>query len=367
MLCADGIISEATIHESSLNMDTRIKISVIIPVYKVEKYIHQCVDSVLGQTYPNLEIILVDDGSPDRCNQICDEYANLDRRVIAIHQPNTGAGFARENGIKASSGDYVLLLDGDDWLAANAVEKCIQAVMSNESTDLVVFSFVKELPNRSIPVSLQSQAIGGQMGEDFHRRLYGPIGEELNYPGALDHVGVCWGKLYARKLTTAGRAFDLKVIGSAEDVMFNIYALRQCKNIVYLDECLYHYRKRTDSVSATNRPNLVNQWDILFQEMEISIQKLGGGKKWRDALSNRIALSVLGIGMNELTSKEHDTVRKISEIKRYINTDRYRKACSKLDIRMLPLPWKVLLFFSKYRCAVCVYLILYSIKILRTL
>lgn len=348
-------------------MNKRIKVSVIIPVFRVEKYIRQCIDSVLNQTYANVEIVLVDDGSPDSCPQICDEYANLDNRVLVIHQQNEGVGYAREKGVVNSSGDYILFLDGDDWLDASTVEKCVHSVEANENTDMVVFSYVKEMPDKSAPISLRSQAIGEQSGTEYHRRLYGPIDEELRYPGSLDHVGVCWGKMYARKLAVEGRAFDLKVIGSAEDVLFNIYALRKCKNIVYLDESLYHYRKRTDSVSATYRPNLVKQWDKLFQEMEFSIQNLDGGEKCRIALSNRIALSILGIGMNELASKVHNVVRKISEIRMYINSDRYRKACSEFDAKSLPLPWKVLLFFSKQRCAFCVYLILFAINILRTI
>ena len=92
------------------------KFSIVIPVYKVEKYLHQCVDSILGQSYQNFEVILVDDGSPDRCPEICDEYVKLDSRVRVIHQQNAGQACARNAGIHVSLGEYVLCIDSDDNL-----------------------------------------------------------------------------------------------------------------------------------------------------------------------------------------------------------------------------------------------------------
>lgn len=91
-------------------------LSVIIPVYKVEKYLRQCVDSVINQTYKNLEIILVDDGSPDNCGKICDEYAEKDKRVKVIHQLNKGLSGARNTGTEQASGEYIAFVDSDDWL-----------------------------------------------------------------------------------------------------------------------------------------------------------------------------------------------------------------------------------------------------------
>ena len=91
-------------------------LSVIIPVYKVEKYLRQCVDSVINQTYKNLEIILVDDGSPDNCGKICDEYAQKDRRIKVIHQENQGVSAARNLGTKLAQGEYITYVDSDDWL-----------------------------------------------------------------------------------------------------------------------------------------------------------------------------------------------------------------------------------------------------------
>ena len=95
-------------------MNTTPVFSIILPIYKVEKYLHQCVDSILGQTYKNFELILVDDGSPDRCPQICDDYASKDARVKVIHKENGGLSDARNNGLLHAIGDYVFFIDSDD-------------------------------------------------------------------------------------------------------------------------------------------------------------------------------------------------------------------------------------------------------------
>ncbi|MBR6101082.1 MAG: glycosyltransferase [Ruminococcus sp.] len=115
-----------------------ILVSAVIPVYNAEKYLAECVDSVLSQTWGNIQVILVDDGSPDNCGMICDEYAEKDSRVTVIHQPNGGASAARNAGIRAAEGKYVLFLDSDDRITPDAVEK-LTAFAEKECTDIVLF------------------------------------------------------------------------------------------------------------------------------------------------------------------------------------------------------------------------------------
>lgn len=97
-------------------------ISVIVPVYRVEKYLKECLDSILAQTYHNLEIILVDDGSPDKCGEICERYAEIDERIFVIHQKNAGLSVARNEGLSASHGEYIMFVDSDDWIEDTVIE-----------------------------------------------------------------------------------------------------------------------------------------------------------------------------------------------------------------------------------------------------
>ena len=121
-----------------------IKVSVIVPVYKVEQYLKECVDSIVGQTYPDIEIFLVDDGSPDACPKICDEYAAKDNRIKVIHQENAGLSQARNAGIKAATGDYLLFVDSDDKFAdCGVVQKLVEFLQTNESTVTYCCSIAK--------------------------------------------------------------------------------------------------------------------------------------------------------------------------------------------------------------------------------
>ena len=116
-------------------------ISVIVPVYKVEKFLNRCVESIVNQTYKNLEIILVDDGSPDNCPKMCDEWAQKDKRIKIIHQKNSGVSSARNNGIKQATGDYIAFVDSDDWIEPETYESVLNLALS-ENADLTFFKYL---------------------------------------------------------------------------------------------------------------------------------------------------------------------------------------------------------------------------------
>ena len=116
--------------------------SIIIPVYKVEEYIHKCLDSVVCQSYDNFECIVIDDGSPDNCGRICDEYAMLDRRFNVIHQKNSGVSSARNVGIENSRGEYLLFVDSDDWIEKETLELLYKEIFKNKP-DVIVFGYTE--------------------------------------------------------------------------------------------------------------------------------------------------------------------------------------------------------------------------------
>lgn len=170
-------------------MDTQIryksdmlKISVVIPVYKVESYLHQCVDSVLSQTYENIEVILVDDGSPDSCPEICDQYANADTRVKVIHQKNGGLSAARNAGVQCASGNYLAFLDSDDfWNDRTALERLVCRLQITNA-DVLNYSYVK------------CDESGGEITKQFDNEAAMPTGlkniqEQLAYAKRAEHYG----------------------------------------------------------------------------------------------------------------------------------------------------------------------------------
>lgn len=115
-------------------------LSVVVPVYKVEPYLDRCVESIVNQTYSNLEIILVDDGSPDRCPQMCDEWAKRDGRIKVVHKQNAGLGMARNTGIENAAGEYICFFDSDDYVALDTIEKAYRLAAA-EKSDIVLFGY----------------------------------------------------------------------------------------------------------------------------------------------------------------------------------------------------------------------------------
>ena len=338
-------------------------VSIVVPIYNVEKYLEQCVESLVKQTYKELEIILVDDGSKDNSGVICDSYVERDARVKVIHKFNGGLSSSRETGINAASGDYIMIVDGDDWIDADTIEECVNCIANDPDLQCVLFSYIKEYPNKSIPVRVMenSQLFLDDKAEDkIYRRLFGLSNSELNHPERMHNIESCCMKLYSRKFAQKGRYFDTDLVGSSEDALFNMYALDGLKKAYYLDKHFYHYRKVKESLTNSFRPRLVKQWSNLFDIMNMIIKEKDLGNEYEDALKNRIALSIVGIGINELGNRQNNFYKHIKNIKKYIRNPRYVEAVNQLELSRMPIAWKVFLWACKWKISVLVYIILYA-------
>ena len=126
-----------------------MKVSIIVPIYNVERYLEPCIESILSQTYENFELILVDDGSPDQCGIICDKYATQDSRIKVIHKENQGLGMARNTGLDYATGEFVCFVDSDDWLEPYAIEYWIRA-QRNYDADIVMCNYQKRNDNKEV-------------------------------------------------------------------------------------------------------------------------------------------------------------------------------------------------------------------------
>ena len=212
------------------------KVSIIIPVYKVEKYIDQCLESVTSQTYSNLEIILVDDGSPDNCPEICEQWKRRDDRIRVIHQENQGVSCARNAALKAMTGDYILFIDSDDWIAHTMVEKLVGGMESAENVDAVFCGLFE----------------ADELGQIRTDVAYFPGGVVDRNEGAAQIFGeyrtAPWNKMFKVELFLHEIWFDPKLkIG--EDELWVVEALKNANRIALLPEPLYYYRVRKDSAS----------------------------------------------------------------------------------------------------------------------
>jgi glycosyltransferase involved in cell wall biosynthesis len=354
--------------------DSNSKISIIVPVYDVEPYIRKCIDSLIYQTFKNIEIVLVDDGSPDRCPAICDEYASADKRVRVLHQSNQGLSGARNAGISAAGGEYIMIVDGDDWIDPDTCELALKA-MEKENADVVMFSYMREYAHVSVKKNVFPQECmhadclifdEKQTKYSLHRRLVGLIDEEFSHPQNADAIVSACMKLY-RKTVVAGELFlDTRLIGSNEDTLFNIHVFGKCKKAVWLDKPLYHYRKtNASSLTTVHRERLFEQWQYLFELMRRYIDLNCPEEVYYRALENRICMGMIGLGLNEVAAKNKSIWKKAGRLKYILNTQLVRNAYSIFRLRYLPVKWKIFFGLCKYRLALPLLIMLHFVRILK--
>lgn len=249
-------------------MDAIPEISVIIPVYNVEKYLHSCVDSVLKQTFQNFEIILVDDGSPDSCPEMCDRYAASDSRIRVIHKQNAGLGYARNSGLDIARGEYVCFLDSDDYIETNTLEYCL-SVARKEDADQVRFLYGR-FKAYVVPTPKKLKVASSYIVDDSEHRLepmmaiISPLlSEQILF--APTNASSCTA-LYRREVIEKNkiRFYSEREVKS-EDYIFNVDFGMACGRIVYTENKFYRYRYNPKSISRSIRFNRVEQ-AIRFSE-----------------------------------------------------------------------------------------------------
>ena len=242
-----------------------MKVSFIVPVYKVEKYLEQCVNSVLNQTYQNIELILVDDGSPDNCPKMCDEYAFEDNRVKVVHKPNGGLSDARNAGLNVATGEYVIFMDSDDfWISNNHLEQLMDIVKTNSDCDFIGFncsyyysdtdSFVQWVPYFE---NIQQPS----NGNDAMCALV----SSGTFP-----MSACM-KIIKKEFLISNKLFFEKGI-LAEDIPWFINVLEKCKRCIFTNLYIYAYRQNV-SGSITNSGG-ERSFNNLFTILKTEVEKI---------------------------------------------------------------------------------------------
>ncbi len=231
------------------------KISVIIPIYNTCKELAQCLSSVCDQTYKNLEIICIDDGSFDGSEKILDEFAMRDNRIITIHQKNGGESNARNNGLKIATGEFIAFVDCDDWLDIDMYQDMI-TIMQNEDVDMVATSWYKDFENESIEIKnelpvLESIFSRNQLLEYIYKRD--------TYRG----FAYMWNKLYRKKVLineeNTINLFDEDILLGG-DVLYLAEAALKAQRVKYIDRAYYHYRQKSDSSCHTKDLRKISDW-----------------------------------------------------------------------------------------------------------
>ena len=252
-------------------MEKQPCVSVIIPVYNVEQYLERCVDSVLCQTLSNLQIILVDDGSPDGSPVICDRYAAKDERVQVVHKKNGGLASARNAGLRIAEGKYIFFLDSDDWLEPDGME-----LLYNTAEQYQV-DFVRYCGIRTCFPGLPENAPGSlepvrELSPGYYDRTR--ILREV-YPRLLatnqitmGSIVGAWGSLYNHEFLKQNGLYFYEEVKFSEDLIFNAHVVRKTRSFYYISKpCVYHYFYNPNSISKSFR---AGRWDSCKQTIRLA-------------------------------------------------------------------------------------------------
>ncbi|MBQ9792338.1 MAG: glycosyltransferase family 2 protein [Clostridia bacterium] len=239
------------------------KISIIVPIYKVEQYLNKCVESLINQTYKNLEIILVDDGSPDNCPKMCDEWAKKDTRVKVIHKKNGGVMSAWTTGFKNSSGNYIAFADPDDYVELNLIEKTIQKI-EKHSADMAMFGYEQIYQNKSVAQNAYnyltySPVLEGENLEEFKLTTC----KQINSYTPLYK----WNKIFKRKLIEDNLKYCDDRVSLGDDCCIALGAILDSKKIVVLEDKFYKYIQRQNSIIHNYNSTLQNQMEVLLKNL----------------------------------------------------------------------------------------------------
>lgn len=325
-------------------------ISIIVPVYNVAPYLPQCLDSLINQTYRDIEIICVNDGSKDDSPIILEEYARKDSRIKVVNQVNQGLSAARNNGFEYAQGEWTMYVDSDDWMDTRCCEALIYAVQ--DSTDLCVFNYIREFNYSSVPKYIyekDKKVFDEKNINDLYVRLLAPTGKELAHPDKLDSLSTAWGKLYK---TSIIREHQIKFVSTkeigTEDLLFNVYYFTWIKNAVYLPDAFYHYRKNNiTSLTKLYKPRLTEQWGLLFHLIEEWIVPLKR-EGLEEAFQYRKALCLMGRGLNIVFADKTMKEQK-EELASILYSKEYVDVIAVLPLSQLSIPWRLFYGLAKYK------------------
>lgn len=316
-------------------------------------FLNQAVDSLLNQTYKNIEVLLINDGSPDSSGDICNDYAQKDNRVTVVHQKNQGAATALNVGIEIAKGQYFMFLDGDDWLNINAIEEAMN-MSQKHNVDIVFWPFIKEYENSSlqeISTFTQDELFEGDRINWLKRRMVGLVGDELKQPTRTDAFNSGWGKLYKAQLIRKKVQWtDTNIVGSS-DVIFNIQVSKYIKSAFYMHKFYTHYRKyNPHSLTRNYKFTLLPKYINLFDHIECHISSNNLSKEYLLALNNRISVSAIN-HLLSITTPENKLsyTQTKAYIKEVLTHPKYKEALNKFDTTPMALHWKMFFLACKYR------------------
>ena len=250
-------------------------VNIIVPVYNVEKYLDKCINSLINQTYEQIEIILVDDGSKDYSGRLCDEWSKKSNKIKVVHKKNEGLGMARNTGLDYAMGDYVMFIDSDDYLAGNVVEKLLEKLLSEKVdaafTGMIRFTdkgILSEVDRKYKDITFREN----ELCKTYMVEMAGTLPDE-----PIDsylYMSVCTGIYSMKVIRDYSIRFESERKMISEDFIFNIDYFSKAKGVTFIAENGYYYRINEDSITRTYNPKRFEMEIIFFEEINRKFSKI---------------------------------------------------------------------------------------------
>ena len=325
-------------------------VSVVLPIYNVEKYLDRCVDSVVNQTYKNIEIILVDDGSPDGCPQKCEEWAKRDERIKVIHKANAGLGYARNTGIENASGEYICFFDSDDYIAPDTVEKAYSAAKIN-SSDMVLFGHYDvnaqgNIVRTYIPTIEKESYADSEVQEVLLPDLVS--GNPTTGKNTNLWLSACF-CMYSMRLILENNwrfASERNII--SEDVYSLLRLYKDVKKVTIIPEAYYYYCENSMSLSHTYREDRFDRIKRFYNDCMNTCNEL----KYSDEVKKRLAgpfISNTIAAMKMIIQADMSDGDKKVAFRTICKDEQLHEIINSMEIKQEKLTRKLLLYFLKFR------------------
>lgn len=347
------------------------KVSIVIPVYKVEPYIRQCLDSIVEQTYQNIEIICVDDGSPDRCGEICEEYAKKDTRVRVIHRENGGVSVARNDGVNSCTGDFIYIMDSDDYLEKDAIEVMYNNAINTGADVVITDHYMFQENNKQYAHHIFSQEF---VTEDRNVIMeiqkmalcngYSP------YPSNDEGMGIAtpWSKLLKRELVFENHLeFDPYVQGVYDDGLFALHVFEYAKKVSYVRAYSYHYRILQNSLIHRYNKNRLEIHKKIFQRIQEFGNKYHKDDEFEKAYCARVILLLVSMYSSYIFNKKYEGTlwKNYREFMTIMNSDPYCSSIRKVDKLRLKRGHRYVVTLSRYHLNWLIWVTLQIRKVLK--
>lgn len=323
-------------------------ISIIVPIYNVEKYIHRCVDSIINQTYKNLEIILVDDGSRDGCGIICDQYAELDHRVTVVHKSNAGLGYARNSGLDVATGEYVTFVDGDDYIGPAHIET-MYSLIRETCTDTCIAGHTKVYANRN--EEHVNVCAGIVFRNDVKEQILPRMCGANAYGGDYIEMSVCM-VMFSNKIIQQGHLrFRSERDYISEDLVFDLDYYPLSRGVCVSDLIDYYYCDNAGSLTTKYKPERFEMEVALRDTVLQRASLLGIEEQCVSRLDNTLlAIARYCIKLEWAFVKEHGKKNAQQSVKKICNNPVLQQVLRGYDYRHTRLASRTVNTLIKHKC-----------------